>query len=245
MFEGRRERVRHDAANVALGVANAAVTVVVFTGATLFVTEWARSRSFGVLHWLRLPTPWVAGAAAFVIFDLWQYAWHRLNHRVRLLWRFHSVHHADEDLDASSGLRFHTGEIVLSSTARLLVLPLLGMTVGQLVVYEAILLPVVLFHHGNVKLSHRADRRLRWLLVTPWMHWVHHSRRQPETDSNFSSVFSFWDRLFGSFRLVKDPRALALGLDGVDRREGSSLRGILAMPFRRRPPSRREESTGE
>ena len=245
MFEGRfarpRERVRHDAANVALGVFNAAVVAVVFAGATLFVTEWARARPFGLLHWLKLPTPWVAGAAALVLFDLWQYAWHRMNHRVPVLWRFHAVHHADEELDASSGLRFHTGEIVLSSVARLLVLPVLGMTVGQLVVYEAVLLPVVLFHHGNVKLSERADRRLRWLLVTPWMHWVHHSRWQPETDSNFASVFSFWDRLFGSFRLAEDPRALALGLDGVDPRHGSSLTGMLVMPFRRRRPERSRE----
>lgn len=245
MFEGRfarpRERVRHDAANVALGVFNAAVVAVVFAGATLFVTEWARARPFGLLHWLKLPTPWVAGVAALVLFDLWQYAWHRMNHRVPVLWRFHAVHHADEELDASSGLRFHTGEIVLSSVARLLVLPVLGMTVGQLVVYEAVLLPVVLFHHGNVKLSERADRRLRWLLVTPWMHWVHHSRWQPETDSNFASVFSFWDRLFGSFRLAEDPRALALGLDGVDPRHGSSLTGMLVMPFRRRRPERSRE----
>lgn len=251
MFEGRfdgrrRDRVRHDAANVALGVANALVVAVLFAGATLFVTEWARGRHFGLLNWLKLPTPWVAGAAALLLFDLWQYAWHRMNHRIPVLWRFHAVHHADEELDASSGLRFHTGEIVLSSVARLLVLPLLGMTVGQLVVYEAVLLPVVLFHHGNVKLSERADKRLRWLLVTPWMHWVHHSRWQPETDSNFASVFSFWDRLFGSFRLAKDPRTLALGLDGVDHRDRSSLTGMLAMPFRRRRPqrSRQQERNG-
>jgi len=194
MFEGRRDRVRHDAPNVLLGVANAVVVAFVFAGATLVATEWSRANSFGVLHWLGIRGVW-AFALGFVLFDMWQYLWHRLNHRVPLLWRFHAVHHADRELSASSGLRFHTGEIVLSSCVRLAVLPLLGMTVAQVLLYEAVLLPVILFHHGNVGVPARADRWLRWLIVTPWMHWVHHSDYQPETDSNFSSVFSFWDRI--------------------------------------------------
>lgn len=244
MFEGRKDRVRHDAPNVVLGVANGLIVSLVFAGATLIATEWARSNSFGVLHWLGVEGIW-AFALAFVLFDLWQYHWHRLNHRVPLLWRFHAVHHADRELSASSGLRFHTGEIVLSSSVRLLVLPLLGMTVGQVVVYEAVLLPVILFHHGNVGVPARADRWLRWLIVTPWMHWVHHSDYQPETDSNYSSVFSFWDRIFGSFRLVADPTALTLGLDHTERKEWATLQGMLAMPFRRRRAQRRERSAGD
>ncbi len=240
MFEGRRRRTLHGAANVLLGVGNAAVAALVFAGATLVATEWARANSFGVLHWLGIGGAW-AFAAGFVLLDLWQYLWHRLNHRVPFLWRFHAVHHADRELDATSGLRFHTGEIVLSSVARLAVLPLLGMTVAHMLVYEAALLPVIFFHHSNVRLSAEADRSLRWLLVTPWMHWVHHSNHQPETDSNYSSVFSFWDRLFGSFRLVRDPRRLTLGLDHKERREWATLPGMLAMPFRkgarRRPAS--------
>ena len=244
MFEGRRDRVRHDAPNLVLGVANALVVALVFAGATLVATEWARGHSFGVLHWLGVRGVW-AFALGFVLFDLWQYLWHRLNHRVPLLWRFHAVHHADRELSASSGLRFHTGEIVLSSCFRLAVLPLLGMTVAQVLVYEAVLLPVILFHHGNVGVPARADRWLRWLIVTPWMHWVHHSDYQPETDSNYSSVFSFWDRIFGSFRLVADPRGLTLGLEEVERRDWATLPGMLAMPFRRRRARRRDGSAGD
>ena len=238
MFEGRRERARHDASNVALGVLNAAVTSFVFAGATLIATEWARMHSFGVLHWVGARGVW-AFALGFVLFDLWQYLWHRLNHKVPILWRFHAVHHADRDLSASSGLRFHTGEIVLSSCARLAVLPLLGMTIAQVLVYEAVLLPIILFHHGNVGVPAGADRWLRWLIVTPWMHWVHHSDYQPETDSNYSSVFSVWDRIFRSFRLVGDPRALTLGLEETERRDWATLPGMLAMPFRRRQARRR------
>ncbi len=237
MFEGRTRRSRHDLANAALGVFNAALVAFAFAGATWALTDRAAVAGFGALHWLGLEGAW-GFVAAFLLIDLWQYAWHRLNHRVPALWRFHAVHHSDRELSASSGLRFHTGEIALSAAARLAVLPLLGVTVPQLLVYEAVLLPVVLFHHGNVRLPNSADRALRWLVVTPWMHWVHHSERQPQTDSNYSSVFSFWDRLFGSFRLVDDPRRITLGLEGTRRRDWDTLAGMLAMPFRRRAAER-------
>ncbi|WP_420633016.1 sterol desaturase family protein [Candidatus Palauibacter sp.] len=233
MFEGRSARARHGARNLALGVGNAAVTALIFAAATLLVTEGARERGFGLLHALGLPG-WARIALAVVIFDAWQYLWHRLNHRVPFLWRFHQVHHSDAELDATSGLRFHTGEIVLSSVARLAVLPILGLTVAEVLVYETILLPIILFHHSNLRVPGAVDRRLRWLIVTPWMHWVHHSDHQPETDSNYSSIFSFWDRAFRSFRLRAEPRDIRLGLENLDRSEWGTLRGMLAMPFRRR-----------
>jgi len=233
MFEGRSRRVRHGLANLALGVGNAAITSFVFAGATLLVTEAARERSFGLLHLLTPPAA-VRLALAVVVLDLWQYVWHRLNHRVPFLWRFHTVHHTDRDMDATTALRFHTGEIVLSSTARLAVLPLLGLTVQEVLLYETILLPIILFHHSNVRVPNSFDRLLRWLIVTPWMHWVHHSDYRPETDSNYSSVFSVWDRLFGSFRLRSDPGEITLGLEDVERDEWTTLQGMLATPFRRR-----------
>lgn len=244
MFEGRRGRARHGAANVALGLANAAVVAFAFAAATLAATEWARENGFGVVRWLGMEGV-AAAVGAFVLIDLWQYAWHRLNHRLPLLWRFHAVHHADRDLEASSGLRFHTGEIVLSSLARLAVLPLLGVSIVHVLLYEAVLLPVILFHHANIRLPEGVDRRLRWLVVTPRMHWVHHSRRRLETDSNYASVFSAWDRLFGSFRLSRDPGALRLGLAGMRKREWATLPGMLAMPFKRRRAAAGEREQDE
>ena len=231
MFEGRKDRPRHDASNLVLGVGNALIASALFAGATLYVTEWARESQVGLLHWIQAPR----GAAlvlAIILMDLWQYWWHRLNHAIPLLWRFHAVHHADRELDVTSGLRFHTGEILLSSAARLAVLPFLGLTVAQVLVYESILLPIILFHHSNIRLGERSDRALRWLIVTPWMHWVHHSEYQPETDTNYSSVFSFWDRIFGSFKLVDDPRELNLGLEDLEVDEWRTLKGMLLMPFK-------------
>jgi sterol desaturase/sphingolipid hydroxylase (fatty acid hydroxylase superfamily) len=236
MFEGRRHRAGHGAANLALGALNAAVALL-FAGATLWVTEQARARGWGLLHLAALPSL-ASGVAAVVLMDGWMYAWHRLNHRVPLLWRFHAVHHADAEMDATSGLRFHTGEIALSSAARLAVLPLLGLSVGQVLLYETLLLPVILFHHSNVRVPARLDRALRLVMVTPWMHWVHHSEWRPETDSNFSSVFSFWDRVFGSFRLRERPREIRLGLGLADEHAWRTLPGMLAMPFRPRGEAR-------
>lgn len=168
------------------------------------------------------------------------YVWHVLNHKMPMLWRFHAVHHADRELDATSAVRFHTGEIVLSSTARLFVLPLLGISMPQLLLYEAVLLPVVLFHHSNFDIPPRLDAALRCVIPTPWMHWVHHSCLQPETDSNYGSLFSTWDRLFRTFRLREDPHQIELGLDGdSEERQWRTIHGMLARPFRVKPRDRR------
>ncbi len=233
MFVGRRRRFSHLATNLALAAINALIASG-FAFAILGVTEWARTRTFGLLNLMSLPA-WLHWIGAIVIFDFWQYWWHRFNHRVPLLWRFHAVHHSDAELDASSGVRFHTGEMLFSFLARLLVLPLIGVTLPQLLAYEALSLPVILFHHSNIRIPGRADRCLRWLIVTPWMHWVHHSRWQPETDSNYASFLSVWDRLFGSFRLRDKPSEILLGLDHYEEREWRQLPGLLAAPFRKKP----------
>ncbi len=232
MFSGRKRRVSHDVSNVALGLFNTVVASLLFAAAILFVTEWSRQHSFGLLHRLEFPV-WLTWLLAIVLFDAWMYCWHVLNHKVPLLWRFHAVHHADRELDASSALRFHTGEIILSSTVRLAVLPLLGMTTPQLLLYETLFLPVILFHHSNVRLPYWIDTAVRSLIVTPWMHWVHHSQWRPETDSNYGSVLSLWDRLFGTFRLRTKPWEIDLGLeDDRSEREWRTLRGMLLRPFR-------------
>lgn len=245
MFPERGRKISHDASNLALGLINAIVTAVLFAGAVLFITEWAREHNVGLIHWLATrsqneqgETPawitWVAWPLALILFDAWMYLWHVLNHKVPLLWRFHAVHHADRELNVTSAVRFHTGEIILSGVARLAVLPVLGMTLPQLLLYEALLLPVILFHHSNVRVPRRLDDFLRWIIVTPWMHWVHHSNWQPETDSNYASILSIWDRIFGTFRLRDDPLQMTLGLtDDREEKHWRTLPGMLARPFRR------------
>lgn len=215
MYVGRQHRISHGLGNLALGLFNTLLVAVPFAAMMLLATRWAQETPFGLAHWLK-PPAWLLWPMILILFDGWMYTWHRLNHRIPLLWRFHAVHHSDREMDATSAFRFHTGEIMLSFIARLAVLPLLGMTMPQLLVYETVLLPVILFHHSNVRLPAKGDAALRWLIVTPWMHWVHHSREQPETDSNFSSVLSVWDRCFGTYRLRDDPNRIEQGLHDAD-----------------------------
>jgi rhodanese-related sulfurtransferase len=159
------------------------------------------------------------------------YLWHRANHTHPFLWRFHRMHHSEPQLDATSALRFHPGEILLSGIARLVIVPLLGMSVPQLVVYESVLFPVIVLHHSNVRLPRWLDYGLLALIVTPAMHRVHHSRWRPETDSNYGSVFPYWDRLFRSFRLRDDARHVELGLDEFSDPQWQTVGGLLRTPL--------------
>ncbi len=235
MFVGRSRRVSHGAANILLGTINAIVGSVLFGAALLAVTEWASESSFGLLHQLPSTWPaWVRFAIGLLLFDLWMYVWHRLNHQVPFLRRFHAVHHSDRELDATSAVRFHTGEILLSGMARLLIMPVLGISLPMLLVYELVLLPVILFHHSNVRVGSAIDSVLRPVIVTPWMHWVHHSVLRDETNSNYGSVLSVWDRLFGSFRLRPSPSEIELGLLEDDSEQSwRTFRGMVTRPFKK------------
>jgi len=234
MFVGRSRRVGHGAANLLLGVMNAIIGSILFGAALLVVTEWSRENAFGLLpHLPRVWPAWIPFVIGLVVIDLWMYWWHRINHHVPFLWRFHAVHHSDRELDATSAVRFHTGEIVLSGVARLLVLPLLGVSLPMLLIYELILLPVILFHHSNLRIGPAVDGVLRPMIVTPWMHWVHHSMLREETNSNYGSVLSVWDRLFGSFRLRANPSEIELGLTDDDSEQSwRTLMGMAVRPFK-------------
>ncbi len=236
MFAGRSRRGSHGSSNVVLGVINAIIGSVLFGAALKVVTEWSRENSIGMLHQLPSAWPaWIQFVIGLVLIDLWMYAWHRINHSVPLLWRFHAVHHSDRELDATSAVRFHTGEIILSGVARLLVLPVLGISLPMLLVYELVLLPVILFHHSNLRIGSVVDGALRPIIVTPWMHWVHHSMLRVETNSNYGSVLSVWDRLFGSFRLRAKPGEIELGLtEDESEQSWRTLIGMVSRPFKSR-----------
>jgi len=225
------ERVRHGLKNLALGIANSLLTGLGFVALWWATAQWAQAHEFGLLNWLTLPA-WARLAGAFLLFDAWMYWWHRLNHRVPFLWRFHRMHHSDPKMDVTTANRFHIGEIALSSVLRVPVIALLGLQLWELALYELAMFTVVQMHHANISLPGWLDRALRVIIVTPFMHKVHHSRWQPETDSNYSSLFSFWDRLFRSFRLRDDPRTLRFGLDEFNRPEDHTLRGLLVTPLK-------------
>jgi len=234
IFEHRARRLRDALPNIAMGLLNGLLVGGLFSGALLLTTGLAHANGFGLLHWLEgagLPR-WASWVIAFVLLDLFSYSWHVAAHKVPALWRFHAVHHSDPHIDASTALRFHLGEVVMESAAMVAVLPLLGVTVPQLLLYKLVLVPVAMFHHSNVRMPARADRALRAVVVTPWMHWVHHSRTLPETDSNFASVLPWWDMLFGTYRVVRRPRSIEFGLDTLPGAEQTTLKGMLLTPVR-------------
>ncbi|QDV34594.1 sterol desaturase family protein [Tautonia plasticadhaerens] len=244
---GRSRRLRHDLRNWALALLNVAVVGGLLGGLTSLALAWAEGAGFGLLRRTAIP-PWAATVLALVLLDGWTYLWHRANHAVPLLWRFHRVHHSDPEMDASTATRFHVGEILLSALARLPMLVLLGIGLVPLILYETVLLAATLFHHGNVGLPERWDRLLRLVIVSPAMHRVHHSRRVVETDSNYASVLSAWDRLARTYRTALDPRRVRLGLDGWSEDRWQTVLGMLRSPFAadptatepaRRPPEAR------
>ena len=174
---------------------------------------------------------WTGLALDVLILDCWIYWWHRANHEWPLLWRFHEVHHLDEFLDASSALRFHFGEVFISSLVRAAVILALGVPLTSVLVFETLLALSAMFHHSDVRLPPRLERALSRVIVTPSIHWVHHHAIRRDTDSNYAALLSVWDRLFASrSRTVRTPD-MPIGTEGLKDR---GLPGLLARPFQRR-----------
>ncbi len=171
---------------------------------------------------------WTGLVLDLLILDCWIYFWHRLNHILPFLWRFHEVHHLDETLDASSALRFHFGEVVFSSIVRAAVIILLGVPFSSILVFETLVTVAAIFHHSNIRLPAHFERILSLIIVTPSIHWVHHHALRRDTDSNYSTILSIWDRLFGSVAEGKRNSEMLIGVEGVQ--EQNLLRLIL-RPF--------------
>ena len=227
--DGVAERAQHAIRNFTLGGINAIFTTLLFVGLWLWAADWAETRRFGLLHWIPVPS-WLQAVAAVVLLDCAMYWWHRVNHVIPFFWRFHRMHHSERQMDVTSAHRFHLGEVALSALFRVPLILLLGLELWEIVIYETVMFTVVQFHHANISVG-RLDRVLNWFLVTPNMHRIHHSHWQPETDSNYASLLSFWDRLFRSFRRREDQNNIELGLDEFQRPEQHTLTGMLATPL--------------
>ena len=226
---GRAKRLRHAVRNIIVAVLNTILLTLLFGAATVGVATWGTEHDFGLLNWLDVPWPWRL-LPAIVLLDGWLYAWHRLNHRIPLLWRFHRMHHADREMDVTTATRFHLGEHLGAAILRLGLIPLFGVSVVEILVFETLVVANTMLHHANVSVG-PLDRPLRSLVVTPRMHQIHHSRYRPETDSNYSVLFSFWDRLFRSYRMRTGNELVELGLNDFDEDRWQTVAGMLKTPF--------------
>lgn len=168
-----------------------------------FITVPIGAAAASVQLWTRPELGWPGLLLDLVILDLWTYAWHRANHEWPLLWRFHRVHHLDQFLDATSAVRFHPGEVLISALARAPLIVLADISLLSLLVFDALALLGTLFHHSNIKLPARLEAMLRLFIVTPSHHWVHHHVVRTDTNSNYATLLTVWDRIFRSW----SPRA--------------------------------------
>lgn len=198
---------------------------------------------FGLLH--HLDDRILAGGVGFLLLDLVHYWLHRLSHRISLLWRLHRVHHSDLDMDFSTAFRHHPLETAVTVLVISVAVALMGIPPEAVALHQMARVVMDVASHMNVHLAPPLDRLLRSLVITPDMHRIHHSSRQPETDSNFTTFLSLWDRLFGTYVAAPalDPRAMPLGLDEWRAERALSLPRLIAQPFTN-PPSAASLITG-
>ncbi len=223
-------KLRHTIRNLSTGGVSLAILTLLQMPLLVPVATWAERHEFGVVRWLHLSSPWNV-IAAIVLLDYTLWWWHWANHRMPLLWRFHLVHHVDLDLDSSTALRFHYGELTLSVFYRALQIALIGASPFSVWLWQTILFASILFHHGNLKLPHRFERLLVHLVVTPRMHGIHHSDRRAETDSNWSSLLSVWDRLHGTMRMDVPDETIRIGVPAYREPRDVSFARIQMMPL--------------
>ena len=190
--------------NLGLVVLNSLILRWLFPAATVGLAIFMNQAGWGLLNYYQLPI-WMSIVIAVTAMDFMIYLQHVMVHAIPLLWRLHRVHHADLDYDVTTGIRFHPLEIILSMLIKFAMIIILGPPVIAVIIFEVVLNALAMFNHGNIALPKTVDWLLRWLIVTPDMHRVHHSVEDDETNSNFGFNLSCWDRIFGTYR--QQPRA--------------------------------------
>lgn len=192
--------------------------------------------------------PLLQGAVAFLLLDYSNYLWHVIMHKLPLMWRFHLVHHSDLDLDITTAFRFHFGEMIGSVIYRGATVFLIGASPLQVLFYEAVFEGATQFHHTNMKLPYRVEKILSKVIVTPRMHGIHHSMVKQETDSNYSVIFSWWDRLHNTLRLNVPQDLVVIGVPSYSNAQEQTIPFLWKLPFTQIRPwnatSEREEMKG-
>jgi sterol desaturase/sphingolipid hydroxylase (fatty acid hydroxylase superfamily) len=229
-------KLRREARNLAVAAVSAAALRVTEKPVADALTALVERRRWGLLKLLRLPA-WLEVALAVALLDYTLYLWHVLTHRAPFLWRFHVVHHVDLDLDASTALRFHFSELVLSVPWRAGQILLIGVSPLAFSVWQTLLFLSILFHHSNVELPFELERRLNHFVITPRMHGIHHSLVKEETDSNWSSGLTLWDRLHGTLKLNVPQDEINVGVPAYREPDEVGLLEILRMPFGEERPT--------
>ncbi|MBZ5493065.1 MAG: sterol desaturase family protein [Acidobacteriia bacterium] len=230
----RESKLRRNTRNLAVAALGALTVQLLEAPAVQPLARSVEKRRLGLLKQVHLPRP-LEIVTAVLLMDYTLYLWHVLTHRVPFLWRFHAVHHVDLDLDASTALRFHFGELAVSMPYRAAQVLLIGVDTEALSYWQLFLSLSILFHHSNVRLPRRLESALSWFLVTPRMHGIHHSNEPDEANTNWSSGLACWDRIHRTFRLDVPQEEITIGVKGIDTEDRVRLPEILTQPFRNIP----------
>lgn len=217
--------------NLGLVVLGSVLVRLVAPAAAMGAAFWAEAQGVGLFHWLALPF-WVAVPVAVVLLDFLIYLQHRVFHALPWLWRLHRVHHADTEMDATTGLRFHPLEILISVFIKMAAAVLLGIPPEAMLIFEVLLNASSMFGHAAITLPPRLDAALRRVFVTPSLHRIHHSERRHETDSNFGFNLSVWDRWLGTLRERPDG-PITLGIGAYNATRDQRIDQLVVQPFRR------------
>lgn len=216
--------------NGGLSLVNATVIGMVCGACAFSAARWAAGQGLGLLHAAAFG-PWIGIPTAVVVLDLVSYGWHRANHRVPLLWRLHQVHHSDPSFTVSTGVRFHPGELLLSLPVRLGAVVLLGASAEAVLIFELVFTFANLVEHGDTNVPPGIEGALERVFITPALHRRHHTKLAPDRDTNFGTVFSVWDRLFGTYTPNDSATTVDTGLPGLGR---LALSRVLTLPLDRR-----------
>lgn len=223
-------RLRHAGTNLFFTLTTAVVNLG-FAFIIVKASDWTSHEPFGLLYLLQLPL-WLHALLAVMMMDLiGAYLVHLIQHKTAWMWHFHKIHHTDTAVDATTALRHHPVESVFRVVALLLAILITGIPIWMVMFYQSLSAFMSQFNHANIHLPHWLDKGLSWIIVSPDMHKVHHSRYQPETDSNYANIFSIWDRLFGTFVTVKDTTSLRYGLDEYLDERYQQIGPLLKTPW--------------
>lgn len=240
LFSFQYKKVRHAGLNLFFTLTTAVIGFGL-AGVLLAASDMVASNQFGLLYLFELPL-WGQMIVGLLLLDfIGAYLVHYTEHKVKWMWKFHLVHHSDTTVDVTTGLRHHPGETVFRIGFTILAVIVVGAPMWLIMLYQSLSVLFAHITHANIKMPKTIDRALSWVFVTPLMHKVHHHYTQPLTDTNYGNIFSFWDRIFGTFAQVEDTTELIYGIDThMDAKENDKMSNLLKIPFQ---PYRTPEGT--
>lgn len=233
LFSFQYKKVKHAGLNLFLTFCTMLIGFGL-AGALLWASNYTSSNEIGLLYLIELPL-WAQVIIGVLLMDMiGAYFIHWLEHRVKWMWKFHLVHHSDTTVDVTTGLRHHPGETVFRIFFTIVAVVIIGAPMGIVMLYQSLSVLFAHITHANINMPRGLDRALSYVFITPLMHKVHHHYTQPLTDTNYGNIFSFWDRIFGTFAQVDDTRSLKYGIDThMTPEENSRLGNLLAIPFQK------------